>query len=96
MPNGRLSKKIPAVSSLYLSKTEGRSVLKLESKTEFKSAIIYFKDNSIWKYELVPCENSEIEISPLQNLITESGNILISFVDRFGQVSKPALFNIGL
>jgi hypothetical protein len=69
------------------------SVLKIESKSEFNLVVIYYKTKSIWKYEIIPCDHSEVDGGFIASLSPESRHIFISIIDRFGNGSVPIPFN---
>lgn len=89
-----LSKKSPAISSLVSTLRNGSTILQINSKAEFKSVIVYFQNQSNWAYKIIPCKDSEINISILESLGADSAKIFISIIDRFGQISRPVLFEM--
>jgi hypothetical protein len=88
-PSRWLSNKLPMPPSIL----KNGQVLKIESKSEFKMVVIYYRHQSIWTHKIIACDYSEINLSLLESLSPESGQILISIVDRYGNESQPKRFN---
>lgn len=90
------SSKNPKPASVSIKKGDVRSsaVLQIESRSEFKSAVIYFRKASVWNYEIIPTENSEIEIARIKLLNPDSNHFLLSIVDRYGLMSPPVVVDL--
>ncbi|MCB0685603.1 MAG: family 10 glycosylhydrolase [Saprospiraceae bacterium] len=84
-----LSKKKPKIFGINLKEDQVPPVLQIESKSEFKSVVIFYQDKSVWKYRILPVENWEVEIEKIDDLNLESKVFLLTIIDRFGQMSDP-------
>ncbi|MCB0666692.1 MAG: family 10 glycosylhydrolase [Saprospiraceae bacterium] len=88
------SPKRPGPPRVYLQQSGSFPVLHIDAKSEFKSVVIYYQNDSILEYKIIPIENSEIKISDLKSLIPDSRRILLAVVNRFGQMSPTVLVNL--
>ena len=88
-----LSKKTPLINSMTRSNLSGKSILQIKTNAEFRIIVIYYLEDAIWNYKIIPCEDSEPEYSLIEPYLDATGRVLISIVDLYGNESRPTLFH---
>ncbi len=92
-PSPWLSGKRPGTPTLILKEQQTKTTLEIEADSEFRQVVIYYLKDSKWNSTVLPCDNCVFDVGQFTPYMMESRRLLISIIDRFGQESRPALFD---